>query len=152
MVICFLITRKRKEKHFSERLIAKKTDHERPSENRQYPQKPPVNFSLIWAKIWIFTIICGDMTYAFLKLIDSYLVIFLCSSVRASRVHLVFRGQFEYPLKVYWTITIYLLITQAVLIYVWMRYLIYNSLINQCIHWTKQCFLYAFISWIPIYS
>ena len=50
--------------------------------------------------------------------VDFYLVVFLCSSVTASRAHLVFHGQLKYPLKVHPTITNYLLITQAVLGYV----------------------------------
>ena len=57
--------------------------------------------------------------------IDFYLVLFLSSSVRASRVHLVFHGRLEYSLKMYPIISNYLLLKHVVLVYVSM-----NALIN----------------------
>ena len=76
-------------------------------------------------------------------LFESSFYLVMCSSVTASGVHLFSHANLEYPLKMYYTITSYLLIKCAVLLHV-LHYVLYNSLITQCIICTKIMF-FAFV-------
>ena len=64
-------------------------------------------------------------------------------------VHLFFHAKLEYPLKMYHTITSYLLIKCAVLLHV-LHYVLYNSLITQCFI-CNNVFLVCLFVWTPIY-